>query len=215
MVPPLPTCECRMAPDAPVPLQRMDATGVFRCNEWLCDRRSRFSGGALPADRPKAWRQTRRSGMARIKFDGRSGARAPRIPTSQAHGAPAYTQGFASACGRTLELRRPRSLQERRLLNGNEEYQTEGGVNTNHVESFFSRIQGAYFGIHHRFSVRYFDWYAAENAWCEDNRRVDKGLQLWVCPIRRCRGRLRGTMRLLAGQSSARPSLGECRSPDS
>ncbi|WP_371418811.1 transposase [Agrobacterium sp. ICMP 6402] len=54
----------------------------------------------------------------------------------------------------------------------------KAGVNTNHVESFFSRIQRAYIGIHHRFSVRYFDWYAAEIAWREDNRRVDNGLQL-------------------------------------
>lgn len=46
-----------------------------------------------------------------------------------------------------------------------------GGVNTNHVESFLSRIQRACVGIHHRFSVRYFDWYEAEIAWREDNRQ--------------------------------------------
>ncbi len=52
-------------------------------------------------------------------------------------------------------------------------------MNTNHVESFFSRIQRSYVGIHHRFSVRYFDWYAAEIAWREDNRHVDNGMLLW------------------------------------
>ncbi|MGV2121854.1 IS1595 family transposase [Agrobacterium vitis] len=70
-------------------------------------------------------------------------------------------------------------LQELHRVNHSQEYQTDGGVNTNHVESFFSRIQRAYVGIHHRFSVRYFDWYAAEIAWREDNRRVDNGLLLW------------------------------------
>ena len=52
-------------------------------------------------------------------------------------------------------------------------------MNTNHVESFFSRIQRAYVGIHHRFSVKYFDWYAAEIAWHEDNRQGDNGTQMW------------------------------------
>lgn len=70
-------------------------------------------------------------------------------------------------------------LQELHRVNHSLEYQTKGGVNTNHVESFFSRIQRAYVGIHHRFSVRYFDWYAAEIAWREDNCRVDKGLLPW------------------------------------
>lgn len=70
-------------------------------------------------------------------------------------------------------------LQELHRVNHSEEYQTEGGVNTNHVESYFSRIQRSYIGIHHRFSVRYFDWYAAEIAWREDNRRVENGMLLW------------------------------------
>jgi hypothetical protein len=70
-------------------------------------------------------------------------------------------------------------LQELKRVNHSKEYQAKDGVNTNHVESFFSRIQRAYVGIHHRFSVRYFDWYAAEIAWREDNRRVDNGLLTW------------------------------------
>lgn len=70
-------------------------------------------------------------------------------------------------------------LQDLFRVNHSKEYQTKGGVNTNHVESFFSRIQRSYVGIHHRFSVRYFDWYAAEIAWGEDNRHVDNGMLLW------------------------------------
>jgi hypothetical protein len=70
-------------------------------------------------------------------------------------------------------------LQELFRVNHSKEYQTKGGANTNHVESFFSRIQRAYVGIHHRFSVRYFDWYAAEIAWREDNRHVDNGMLRW------------------------------------
>lgn len=70
-------------------------------------------------------------------------------------------------------------LQELKRVNHSKEYETEDGINTNHVESFFSRVQRAYVGIHHRFSVKYFDWYAAEIAWREDNRRVDNGTQMW------------------------------------
>ena len=60
-------------------------------------------------------------------------------------------------------------------MNHSQAYQTENGTNTNHVESFFSRIQRGYVGIHHRFSLKYFDWYAAEMAWREDLRRVSNG----------------------------------------
>jgi hypothetical protein len=31
-------------------------------------------------------------------------------------------------------------------------------------------MQRAYVGIHHRFSLKYFDWYVAELAWREDSR---------------------------------------------
>lgn len=66
-------------------------------------------------------------------------------------------------------------LNEHRHVNHSEMYQTEDGTNTNHVESFFSRIQRAYVGIHHRFSLKYFDWYVADLAWREDNRRKSNG----------------------------------------
>ncbi|ERP97781.1 hypothetical protein Q669_21485 [Labrenzia sp. C1B10] len=66
-------------------------------------------------------------------------------------------------------------LNEHHRVNHSKAYQTEDGVNTNHVESFFSRIQRAYVGIHHRFSLRYFDWYVADLAWREDNRRMSNG----------------------------------------
>lgn len=52
------------------------------------------------------------------------------------------------------------------------QYKTDDGTNTNQVESFFSRVQRAYVGIHHRFSLKYFDWYMAELAWREDCRPV-------------------------------------------
>ncbi|WP_341487802.1 transposase [Pararhizobium sp. A13] len=53
-------------------------------------------------------------------------------------------------------------LQELKRVNHSKEYETEDGINT--VESFFSRIQRAYIGIHDRFSVKHFDRYAAEIA---------------------------------------------------
>lgn len=58
------------------------------------------------------------------------------------------------------------------------QYQTDDGTNTNQVESFFSRVQRAYVGIHHRFSLKYFDWYVAELAWREDCRQLSN--RSWI-----------------------------------
>ncbi|MXQ14076.1 transposase [Microvirga makkahensis] len=54
---------------------------------------------------------------------------------------------------------------------------TEDGTNTNFIESFFSRIQRAYAGVHHRFSTRYFDWYVADLVRKEDAQRMSNGAQ--------------------------------------
>jgi hypothetical protein len=56
-------------------------------------------------------------------------------------------------------------------------YQHGKGVSTNQIESFFARVRRAYRGIHHRFSVKYLDWYIAELSWREDQRRVGNGGQ--------------------------------------
>ncbi|WP_284284336.1 IS1595 family transposase [Mesorhizobium amorphae] len=61
-------------------------------------------------------------------------------------------------------------LNKLNRVNHSKAYQTEDGTNTNQVESFFSRVQRAYIGIHHRFSLKYFDWYVAELAWRKDSR---------------------------------------------
>jgi len=53
-------------------------------------------------------------------------------------------------------------LQELKRVNHSKEYETEDGSTLS--KSFFSRIQWAYIGIHDRFSVKHFDWYAAEIA---------------------------------------------------
>lgn len=66
--------------------------------------------------------------------------------------------------------RSTKSSTARSPNNHSKAYQTEDGTNTNQVESFFSRVQRAYIGIHHRFSLKYFDWYVAELAWREDSR---------------------------------------------
>ncbi|WP_131803300.1 IS1595 family transposase [Mesorhizobium sp. LCM 4576] len=68
-------------------------------------------------------------------------------------------------------------LNKLKRVNHSKGYQTENGTNTNQVESFFSRVQRAYVGIHHRFSLRYFDWYVAEIAWREDTRRHGNRIQ--------------------------------------
>jgi hypothetical protein len=57
-------------------------------------------------------------------------------------------------------------------------YQTEDGTNTNAVEGFFARAERAYVGVHHRFSVKYLDWYMAMVAWKEDTRYMGLRWQL-------------------------------------
>ena len=63
-----------------------------------------------------------------------------------------------------------RLLNPLKRVNHSQAYATEEGDNTNTVESFFSRVERSYRGIHHRFSVRYLDWYVADLAWREDAR---------------------------------------------
>lgn len=55
-------------------------------------------------------------------------------------------------------------------VNHSKAYQTEDGTDTNRIESFFARVECSYVGIHHRFSVKYLDWYMAMVAWKEDTR---------------------------------------------
>lgn len=79
-------------------------------------------------------------------------------------------------------------------------------MHTNHVESFFSRIQRSYVGIRHRFSVKYFDWYAAEIAWRE-HTDVEHGA------FRAVEEDIAKSVRLLGEQRAARSRLEErCQS---
>jgi hypothetical protein len=55
-------------------------------------------------------------------------------------------------------------------VNHSRQFMAEDGTNTNVVEGFFARIERAYVGVHHRFSMKYLDWYAASVAWKEDTR---------------------------------------------
>ncbi|NNH31679.1 hypothetical protein C9413_19950 [Rhizobium sp. SEMIA 4085] len=52
-------------------------------------------------------------------------------------------------------------LNKLHRVNHSRAYQTDDGTKTNQVESFFSRVQRAYVGIQHRFSLKYFDWSVA------------------------------------------------------
>lgn len=61
-------------------------------------------------------------------------------------------------------------LNRTKRVNHSKAYATDEGDNTNFVESFFSRVERSYVGVHHRFSVKYLDWYVADLAWKEDHR---------------------------------------------
>ena len=55
-------------------------------------------------------------------------------------------------------------------MNHAREYRPRSG-RTNQVEDFFSRLERSFIGTYHRFSMKYLDWYVADLAWREDNRR--------------------------------------------
>ncbi len=57
-------------------------------------------------------------------------------------------------------------------VNYSQAYQQDVGVSTDIIESVFSRVRRSYLGIHHRSSLKYVDWYAAELAWREEGRRI-------------------------------------------
>lgn len=59
-------------------------------------------------------------------------------------------------------------------------YVVERDASTNQAESHFSRLRRAEIGIHHHISGKYLDWYAADLAWREDERRTDYRTQAKV-----------------------------------
>jgi len=65
-----------------------------------------------------------------------------------------------------------------RRVNHSQRYQEDDGTNTNAVEGFFARVERAYVGINHRFSVKYLDWYMAMTAWKEDTRYMGARWQM-------------------------------------
>lgn len=65
-----------------------------------------------------------------------------------------------------------------RRVNHSQAYQTEDRTDTNRIENFFARAERSYVGIHHRFSVKYLDWYMAMVAWKEDTRYMGLRWQL-------------------------------------
>jgi transposase-like protein len=58
-------------------------------------------------------------------------------------------------------------------VNHSVEFSTDGGVNQNQAESFFSRMRRAFIGVYHKITPRYMVDYAHEMAWREDARRTD------------------------------------------
>ena len=58
-------------------------------------------------------------------------------------------------------------------VNHSVEFSTDGGVNQNQAESFFSRMRRAFIGVYHKITPRYMLDYAYEMAWREDLRRTD------------------------------------------
>ena len=57
-------------------------------------------------------------------------------------------------------------------------YSTDNGIYTNLAESFLTRLRRAEISIHHRIAGQYLGYYADANAWRENNRRTDNGMQV-------------------------------------
>lgn len=91
-------------------------------------------------------------------------------------------------------------------VNHSKAYSSEDGTSTHFIKSFFSRIQRAYVGVHHRFSTRYLDWYVADLAWKEDTRRISNG---WLTRSMLSQALRRPTSRYLCGywQGNKPPEL--------
>lgn len=58
-------------------------------------------------------------------------------------------------------------------VNHSREFSTDGGVNQNQAESYFSRLRRAFIGVFHRITPRYMLDYSCEMSWREDMRRTD------------------------------------------
>lgn len=58
-------------------------------------------------------------------------------------------------------------------VNHSEEYQRDGYINTNQMESLFSRLRRFEVGTHHHISGKYLGFYACDGAWRENNRELD------------------------------------------
>lgn len=58
-------------------------------------------------------------------------------------------------------------------VNHSKEFCTDEGVHTNGAESAFARMRRSEIGVHHHISGDYLEFYAADSAWREENRRLD------------------------------------------
>ncbi|WP_424140206.1 IS1595 family transposase [Roseomonas chloroacetimidivorans] len=65
-----------------------------------------------------------------------------------------------------------KELNRYSTVNHKQHYSAGRGLNTNLVESYFTRLRRSERGIHHRLAGRYLDLYAAGLAWQENNRKL-------------------------------------------
>jgi hypothetical protein len=63
-------------------------------------------------------------------------------------------------------------LQGQSTVNHSEEYQNDGFINTNQMESPFSRLRRFEIGTHHHISGKYLGFYACDGVWRENNREL-------------------------------------------
>lgn len=128
-------------------------------------------------DRRLAQHQTGKRRVV-IALRQRKGRTLPFVARSEADGVY-YANQFATPCAviHADEASHWDVLHQRfdtRRINHSEAY-SFGGVCTNQVESYFSRLRRMIGGQHHHVSPRYLSAYAHHAAWLEDHRRLDNG----------------------------------------
>lgn len=162
----------------------LDQEDVFLVGEVEID--GAYFGGYLKPMNKKAERQDRRripvNGSKRqcvviMRERGGEGRILTRVFKSERQGAAWITESvdrqaqiFADEGSGWDILHASHDVQR---VNHSIEYSTDEGIHTNNAESLFSRMKRAENGIHHHVAGDYLDFYAADAAWREENRKLD------------------------------------------
>lgn len=161
--------ECLARPPAAA-LGQLWPTG----SHWIDSKRSSRNAWTAAARNTRTWsvcallRSPTRAGRADVHPD-HPRPRRQRSLGGRTRSRVAGATEFADEHGSHNDLV---GLNELQRVNHSKVYQADDCNKHQLGRELLSRVQRAYVGIHHRFSLKCFDWYVAEFAWREDCREV-------------------------------------------